>query len=540
MSEWFDPGSGLYFVNETDLPAREVASALEEQYPDFSHVAHAIANQLGQRQGNIFQRDRYVTPEKIYEQIKLASHAAKYDDVVAGVLETSESMAFSRVTFECEDEDEQEVWNQIARKLNLDFLLRQMWRESFVVSQFYMAVWPQRQTFELEGIAEKRSRRKKYEVLAPRAVTILDPLRVVPVGNFVFGEEQLAYIANSRQEAESFDDALAGTNSSDLVVRSLFSGRYEPGKNEKRLISELGFNSEHMFLLNPAIVHRYTDTRATYERFADIRLASIFELLDLKNLLRAMDRSMLLGSINYIVLVRIGTDERPAKAAEVAGMRANLQQASRLPVLVGDYRLQVDIISPDNNETLRPERYNTIDSRITARLYSLLNSGDYSAGKSGDKSLELSRIMGRVMESRRQMLRRFIEKTIIRPTFEQNDSLKFMPRLRFAPKRISLAFDPSTMQALLDLRDRGELSRETMLGEFDFSQADEARKRQLEADRYDEIFQTHVPHDSPEGNSFDPNSDPRSGGRNRGGNRNGGGRPEGSPNSETGGEEESE
>lgn len=534
MSEWFDPGSGLYFVNETDLGSREIASALEEQHPDFSNVAHAIANQLGQRQSNIFQRDKYVTPSKIYDQMKLASHAAKYDDVVAGVLETSEAMAFSRVTFECDDMDEQEVWNQLARDLNLDFLLRQMWRESFVVSQFYMAVWPKRKTYELEGIAEKRQRRKKYELLVPDAITVLDPLRVVPVGNFVFGREQLAYVAGSRAEAQSFDETLAGTNSSDLVVRSLFTGRYEASRDEKKLINDLGFNSEHLFLLNPDIVYRYTDTRATYERFADIRLASIFELLDLKNLLRAMDRSMLLGSINYIVLVRIGTDERPAKQAEVAGMRASLQQASRLPVLVGDYRLSVDIISPDNNDTLRPERYNTIDSRITARLYSLMTAGNYSAGMSGDKSLELSRIMGRVMESRRQLLRRFVERTIIRPTFEQNDSLKHMPRLRFAPKRISLAFDPATMRALLDLRDRGELSRETMLGEFDFSQSDEARKRQLEAERYDEIFKTHVPHDAPDENSFDPNTDPQSGGRNRGGNKNGGGRPEGSPSKEPG------
>lgn len=105
-----------------------------------------------------------------------------------------------------------------------------------------------------------------------------------------------------------------------------------------------------------------------------------------------------------------------------------------------------------------------------------------------------------------------------------------MPKLRFAPKRISLAFDPTMTQALLDLRDRRELSRSTLLGEFDFSQDGEARKLEMEAEVYDDIFQTAVPFNSPANspNSGDPNTDPRTGGRNKGGSRNGGGRPQGS------------
>lgn len=530
MGEWFDPDSGLYMVNESNFSDRVVGEALLQQHPEMNQVARAISENFGQRQGNIFQRDRYITPEKIADQIRLAAHAAKYDDVVAGVLETTEAMAFGRVTFECADLDEQDVWNQIAEELNLDRLLRQMWRESFTVSQFYAAVWKKRKTYKLRGKGESRARRKTYKILAPDAVTILDPMRVVPVGNFVFGKENLAYCAD-RTEALSYDDVLAGENTSDLVVRTLFTGRYEAGRNERKLIKELGFDSENMFLLNPDVVHRHTDTRATYERFADVRMASIFELLDLKNLLRALDRSMLLGGINYIVLVRIGTDEKPAKQAEVSAMTARVQQGSRLPVLIGDHRLQVDIVSPKNTDTLRPERYNTLDSRITARLYSLMSAGGYEAGKSGDKSLDLTRIMGRVLESRRHMLRRFIEQTIIKPTFDANSDLTEMPKLRFAPKRISLALDPSTQDALLELRDRREISRSTMLGEMELSQEDEARKLEMEAELYDDIFKTSVPFNSPAnapGNPIDPDTDPRSAGRNKGGSRNGGGRPEGS------------
>ena len=543
MTEWFDHDTGLFVVDNTGLAGDVISgeligNALQTQHPrveGIDRLAHAISQSfsagVAKRSSGIFERDRYVTPEKIADQIRLASHAAKYDDVVAGVLETTEAMAFSRVTFECPDLDQQQVWNQIAEDLNLDRLLRQMWRESFVCSQFYTAQWFRRKEYKLEGKADKRARRKTFNIMAPRAVTILDPLKVVPVGNFTFGEENLAYCAD-RTEAVNFDQTLADENSSDLVVKSLFLGRYEATRAEKKLIGELGFPADNLYLLNPDVVARHTDTRATYERFADVRMASVFELLDLKNLLRAMDRSMLLGSINYIVLIRIGTDERPAKQAEVSAMTARVQQGSRLPVLIGDHRLQVDIVSPKNTDTLRPERYNTLDSRITARLYSLMSTGGYEAGKSGDKSIELSRIIGRVMESRRHMLRRYVERTLIKPTFERNDELTEMPKLRFAPKRISLALDPATITALLDLRGRRELSRDTLLGEMDFSQEDEARKLEMEAELYDDVFKTHVPFDAPAnapGNQpVDPEKDPRSAGRTQGGSRNGGGRPEGS------------
>lgn len=538
LDEWYDPESKSYLVNGTGVPSAEVGKALFEQHP---HLRESIGNitsaftasysAAANRQMGIFQRDRYVTPESVAKQMQLAAHAARYDDVVSGVLESTESMTFTRATFEHPDPDMKDVWNQIAADINLDNVLRQAWRELFTVSQCYMVVWPRRKTFTVRGKGEQRRRRKTYDLIAPAAVTFLDPLRVVPVGNFVFGREDLAYLAD-RTEGARYAKELADENSSDLVVKQLFTGEYKPSREEKEHLQALGFTTDYMFILNPDLVSRHTLTRATYERFADVRMASIFELLDLKNLLRAMDRSTLLGSINYIILIKIGTDERPGKQPEIAAMTARVQQGARLPVLVGDHRLSVEIVSPKADSTLRPERYNTIDSRITSRLYNILTSGGYESGKSGDDSLKLSRVMGRALESRRHMLRRYLEENLIMPFVERNDDIGVPPKLRFAPKRISLAFDPNMISMLKDLRDRGDLSRETILGELDFSQDDEAAKREYEAEHYDEIFQTSVPHSAPTSQPFNPSTDPRTAGRTRGGSRNGGGRPEGSPDSQ--------
>jgi hypothetical protein len=80
---------------------------------------------------------------------------------------------------------------------------------------------------------------------------------------------------------------------------------------------------------------------------------------------------------------------------------------------------------------------------------------------------------------------------------------------------------------LQDLRDRGDLSRETIHDELSIDQEAEARRREREKEKgYDEVFApTNVPFDSPNkmpnGDMQDPNSNTE--GRRGGGNSNGGG-----------------
>jgi hypothetical protein len=77
---------------------------------------------------------------------------------------------------------------------------------------------------------------------------------------------------------------------------------------------------------------------------------------------------------------------------------------------------------------------------------------------------------------------------VIMPTFDLNDAFTERPDLMFYPKRIALDFDPALATYLLDLRDRGDLSRDSVLSEIDYDEASEAAKRQAEKEKYDEIF----------------------------------------------------
>lgn len=560
---WYEPESGTLVINDTSVPTGEAWTALQEQSPEVAALVR-WGNSISSRGTSLFERDRYVTPENIYQQFQTAYTAAQMDDVVAGVLETSDGLALGALDFEADEEDEADVWNQISEDIDLDARLREMWRELFTVSQFYCVTWWGVKTYRVRGKSDKGTKRKKsYRVRCPIGMSLLDPLKIIPVGNLMFGQERLAYMATAT-ESDSFQNVLAGENTSDLFVKNVIESWYEPDDRERAHIAQMGVDPSHLWLLSDKFVWRHTETRAAYERFAPVRMKSVFELLDLKHQLRSMDRAHLIGGTNFIILVKKGSDEIPAKPSEIAQLAGQVRQSSRTPVIVGDHRLEIEIITPKNDFTLKPERYNAIDARLEARLFGMFMTGNYAAGAKGDDSIKLAKVVSKGLERRRDGLIRAVTRHVIKPTMKRNEKVLESDHVSayFHPKHVALDLDAALLALLQDLRDRGDLSRESILDEAGFDQSDEAMKRQREKQRYDRIFTpTNVPFDgqqkngpasarlpqaqgpqgtgpmgAPGGGAKPPGGgggsqprgsrpmlDPKAAGRRRGGNRNGGG-----------------
>lgn len=581
--QMYERDTGTIVLNETEIDNRSVYEALVGPHPEIAALIKWTVTTSGDatrnRQGGIFARDRYATPSQIFEQFATAQDAAANDDVVSAVLESTESLAFGRMSFACNDEDEEDVWNQIAFDLDLDSRIREMWRELFTVSQFYAVTWWGTKSYKVRGTTDKGVKRKKVfdDVTVPLGITMLDPTKVVPVGNLMFNQEQLAYIAD-RTEVDMLDASVLNDPQADAVSRQIIVAKYAPPDYERRNLAKQGVNSEWLYILNPRNVWRHTATRPQYRRFAEVRMTSVFELLDLKHQLRQMDRAHLIGGTNFIVLIRKGTDQLPAKPEEVTNLQAQVKTVASVPILVGDHRLSVEIVTPKTDYTLSPDKYSTLDSRITSRLYQMFMVHGGSGSVRSDDSVKLAKVIARGMESRRLMLRRAIERSVVYPAIAANDQFTEQPSLRFHPTRIELDFDAATVQFLMDLRDRGDISRDSILNELDFDQEDEAVKRKREARDYDAIFtETNVPFSAPGAghmvpvgpggkpnedpgaagtgaptvapHSHDPSgapvpmppqpakpaskrraggADPKSAGRNQGGNRNGGGAAPGS------------
>lgn len=517
-----DPEFGTQVFNQSELPTSEIAQRgiVEHSHQPLLAAISAWIGQTRGRSGGLFERDKYLSPDKIFDQMALAAAAVEDDDVVSNVVDTTESMVFSETAFYAEDEDEEDIYNQIAQDINLDARLREMWRELFTVSQFVCAIWWHTKTYKVRGTSKKGTKRKKeYTVRVPKALTLLDPMKVIPVGSTMFNQEQLVYAADRIEQAR-FEKVQPGE---DPILDRLLMGKYPVPFEQRKWVSDLGgdINPDNLWLLNPANVFRHTLTRSQYQRFAPVRMKTVFELLDLKRQLRQMDRAHLIGGTNFIVLITKGSDQLPAKPEEIAHLQASVRTVARVPVLVGDHRLSVEIVTPKLDNTLKPDRHNLLDAKIAARLYQMfVLGGSNGLAANNDDSLKLVKVLARGMESRRHMIKRTLEEKLFSPMFDMNESLDTPPKLRFRPRTIDLGFDDKLAAFLLDLREAGEVSRETILAQFDLDQTDESRYIERERETFDKVFKTINPNNQGvpgAGGTADPNNGGGAGGAPAGG-----------------------
>ena len=518
--EAFIGADGIMVSSEVD-PEMVLASVNDStsEISRLGSVTRALASWAEDVQGNsrhsrnrqqIFERDQYLTPTKIYDQMNTCYNALD-DDVVANALDTTESLAFNRIRVQSEEFDEENVWNQVMGDVDLDNWIRQAWRELFTVSHYYGVKWWGIKSYKVTGKGEKRKRRKEMVVEAPSHLGFLDPTRVVPVNPDPFGNYKLAWIASDADMKLLEDDSGSSSAQNDDVVKELFVGQYKPSESEERQLTRQGITVDRLYLLNPENVWMHSLTKAPYDRWPRLRMRSIFSLLDLKNQLRAMDRAFLLSGTNFIVLVKKGTDAHPVRqTAEVDEVFAQVKTVSKSPVIVSDHRLSIEIITPDITHVLNNEKWSVIDSRLAMRLYGFFVPNP-EAGR--DDAMTLGRLVARGIASRRHMLKRDIEKQILKPIKERNDELLDAPaKIEFTPTRIELEMDEAIANITQQLRDRGDISRETVLNELGFDQDLEARRREREKEKYDKIFTpTNVPFASKDGAT--PDGSGRTGGR---------------------------
>jgi hypothetical protein len=284
----------------------------------------------------------------------------------------------------------------------------------------------------------------------------------------------------------------------------MFDGPYTPTLREQSYLSAHHrgpSNKLYCWLFKQDVIFRHTLSRAQYERFSAIRLKSALPILDMKAHLRASDRSALIGATNFIIVLKRGSDKFPARAGEVEQLREQARVVSRMPILVGDHRLEVEIITPKTEFVLQSDRYNLLDERLIMRSLNTFRFGGRQAGNSTEAGATDEQI-ARGIEARRFELARTIQDKIVKITLEKNEGiLSEVPELAFHPKRVTISYNSDIMQLVMQVRQGGDISRETLLEEFGFNQEVEYVRRKREKG-VDDTFQSSVPHSSPETNPF--------------------------------------
>ena len=511
------------WVNASGMEISDIEGAV-------GSVARQLARWVGDTQKaskpTIFNRTAYVSPDNPYDQFRAARNAVEFDDIVGGVADVTEGLIYQGLKWECDDAEAADVFNQISTDLNLDEFVRQWHREEYTHSQVVVGSWWAQKTYKVRGKTDKGTRRKKsYDIVVPTALTLLDPQKVVPLEPGPFGQDRLAW----RARKEEFARATAGDILvSDPVMANFTTGPADLSKGEKEYLSELGVEVDYLLELNPERVFRFCRTKMSYDRFPPLRLKSVFPLLDLKQQLMEADRVALVGAINFILLVKQGSKEEPATQEEIDNLKDNFKVVARLPVIIGDHRLNIEIITPDQEHTLESAKYDTLDRRILARCLGALQIGG-SSNRAESSTPISTRGIARTLEGRRHMMKRALEKHIARAVVNHpRNAGKFdeEPNLVFSPRTIQLDSAQGELQAILALRTQKELSRESVLEYFGFDQAAEAMRRQFEEESgLDDIFKTEVPFSSPnmgngegdQGGTEAPQVSGARGGRPRGG-----------------------
>lgn len=490
---YVDDQTGTIIVSE--VPSDEISPMMFP--PNLQRaVADWVEKPRRSRDRGLFARDKFVTPSRVFEQMALAYDSAE-DDIVANVLETSESLSFHHVGFECEDSDQEDVWNQVAFDIDVDAWFRSAYRELFLVSQLYGVVLHGRKTYKVRGKGEGgRARRASKDVRVPISIGLLDPLRCVPVSPDVFGNSRVAWIGSDRDM-----ELVKGLDhTDDPFVSLLFEGTYTPDAKEEADLRNEGIDPKKLILLNDEMVFRHYLTKSPFERWSKVRMKSIYPLLDLKHQLREMDRAFMLGGINFIVLVTRGSDSMPTTRSEVAETTSMIRTQSKSPVIVSDHRINIELITPEIDHVLSGEKWDVLDERLLMKLWGTFSLPSQRSPRE-DSSSE-GRVIARSLHNRRYMLAKTLERYVVKPTVEHpynQGKLDFPTYVEFTPRRLELEFDSTVLQVIQSLRDRGDISRETILAELNFSQELEARRREKEAEEFDDIFTpVNVPFDSPD------------------------------------------
>lgn len=521
------------WVNASGLPDRMVQGTVDKIGRE---LAKWVDNQRASRQKlSMFDRSSYVAPDNPYGQMEIARRAVENDDVISGVADVTEGLAFQGVQWESDEADDADIFNQISRDIDLDKVVRTWWREEFTYSQVVVGMWWGQKEYTVRGYAPPKEeplvkipgdpamgvaerfeeprdpetnrplkpkrgpkRKKKYDIWCPTGITFIDPQRVVPVGSGMFGKDDLAWQA-TEGEINAFKRVLDGTRF-DPIMERFFLGPYTPSQDEARGLEAMGIDTRRLLLLNPETVFRHTVTTPDYRRFPDVRLKATFSLLDLKTQLMEADRVSLVGAANYILLIKKGEKDDPALPEELQNLKDNFTVLAKLPVIISDHRLTVEIITPDQNFTLMGDKYDTLDRRILNRALGSLTVT--SSGQRNESTLTVARGVARLLESRRLMIKRELEKRIARAVVDHprnKDKFEDEPNIAFVPRNVQLDSDAQVVQAVMSLRTQRELSRESILEFFGFDQEVEAQRRLNEEESgMDAIFGSQVPFSSPQ------------------------------------------
>lgn len=532
-----DPGSSGVLVNETGLPDQAVhdavATFMEESgifgQGDSGGSLNFGNNALSyqswpQMQGNsmMARRGPFRPPWNTFEEIKYAREMAERDDDIGSAIGAMIALAFrDEAQQAAEDEVTQAIFEQMAEDSRIDQAMKNIYWEYLIAGQFTTVSLFTRDniSFTPDGTDRQRTR----NMVIPRIGLIpAEQIRVVDSDLFP-GEGTLAYFPEDEKIQmwlrERFNPStsaarLAEMRREDPVSFALFTGPVQmPWEASDNYTS-----GQIVYTLNPRMAARTSMPKGAW-KYPRPPLTRNFPLLEAKRLLNIMDHALLAGGANFLVVAKKGSNERPALPAEVANLRDVIKRASQTGVIVGDHRIDIQIITPELKELLNAEKRSMLARRLTRALMRLPEFAEMGGGQATETSdVEIATA---VIESDRRDIVSHIKRSIYAEVMKRNAGMNGKPPDLWHPK-IILQGTQYFNDYILKARDRGDISRKAAVeaGGFNYRAQVAQRKREKAAGDDRVMTPGQVPFSSPNAGPQD-NNEGRPRGSSAGNGRNG-------------------
>jgi hypothetical protein len=491
-------GPTVTIDNRTELPDRVVQEAV------MAHWVESAALQFGtpssfqlysNHAGNsMFNRSPFRVPLNIIDEMKLARSVAETDDDILAVIGQSIATAFGDgMQNQHEDEATVILFNKIcgpvaAGGMNMDRVLKEMYREYLIAGQFTTISLFTRSRYNFTPSGSEQV--VNAQVSTP-LVGVLPSETIRVLSNDIFGNGELAYEPDSNQLKdwldEFFDTRTTAARKNQMrgeqpVLAAVFTGKVTVDWNDQDMFTA----GKTLYTLNPRMVHRTTMAKGG-SAYARPPLTANFALLEAKRLLNIMDYALLQGGTNYIVVAKQGSDQLPAQQPEIDNLIDQVRSASRTGVLVGDHRLDIEIITPQLDELLNPAKRQLIGRKLAMALLRIPEQVTHDPGNAGAaQELEFT---ARSITSDRRDIKRHVEGNIYNEVASRNPSTfkRGAPSVWF-PK-IILSGVKDFYSSVLQARDRGDIPRKWSVETLGFDyEAGLAERRREKARGDDDIL----------------------------------------------------
>ena len=468
---------------------------------------------------NVLTRSPFTTPGNVMDEIRLARSVTDADDDVRAVVDQMVHSAY-RDGMENHHPDltTVNVFNAIAKHMNLDLALKEMLREYVIAAQVVtLSLFTRsRISFNPTSDLEKRITAQ----MSTPMIGVLPAENVRVLSNDVFSTGELAYDVTDEKLKEWLEEFFAESTTparknrmreEQPVISAIFTGKVEVDWNDQDMFAA----GKTLYKLNPRMVHRTTMPKGS-TAYPHPRMTSNFALLEAKRLLNIMDYSLLQGGTNYIVVAKVGSDALPAQQPEVDNLTDEVRHASRTGVLVGDHRISIDIITPDLKELLNPAKRKLIGRKLAMAILSIPEQVTPDPGNEGARGeMEFA---ANTITADRHDIKRHVERFLYDEIVRRNPSspIKTAPTLWHA--RVILSGLKDFFDNVVKARDRGDIPRKWAVEVLGFPYEAGVAQRQRELDEgHDEIMTPGSvpftandgtpPNDTPEGRPRGSSSD---------------------------------